>query len=301
MKAAVLLNPRAGALFARGAAHDVDGVRGAFAAAGVEATVELIEGEDLGPPISRAARRHADVLVVGGGDGSVSSAAAVLAGGDVPLGILPFGTLNHFARDVGLPLDLAAAVRVIADGHVRGVDVGEVNGLVFVNNSALGGYPHLVEERETHQRHHHMAKWRAGVHAFAAVLRRPPVLTVTLGGPDDQSSTLTTSFVLIGNNRYVTGLRGFARRTALDQGRLSVYVAYGGRRYDAVRSLSLLMLDRPEAGHIFQAAELPELSVAVDAPSVKVSIDGEVRHLAPPLVYRVRPRDLRVVVPAVAP
>jgi len=85
--------------------------------------------------------RAFDAIVIGGGDGSVRSIAQVVAGNDVPLGILPLGTLNHLARDLGIPASMNEAVRLTAAGRTRHTDVGEVNGVIFVNNSSLGVYP----------------------------------------------------------------------------------------------------------------------------------------------------------------
>lgn len=296
MKAIVFLNPTAGALFVRKAVRDVERVRRTFDAAGIEAEVSVIEGEDLEPAVRHAARRAVDMLVVGGGDGSVSSAAAALLDTDMPLGILPFGTLNHFARDLEVPFHLDAAVAMLAAGQVRTVDVAEVNGLAFINNSMIGSYPALVDERETHRRHRHVAKWRAGTHALARIARRLPAITMQLSS-GDTLTTLTTSLLMVGNNRYATGVLGFGRRRSLDGGELSVYAVCGGRRRDAVRSLTRIVVGRPETDNAFQAATLTGLTVAIEAPSVKISVDGEVRHLRPPLHYSIRPGALRVVGP----
>ena len=297
VKAIVFLNPTAGALFVRKAARDVGRVQRTFDAAGIEAEVSLIEGEDLEPAVRHAARRPVDMLVVGGGDGSVSSAAAALLDTAMPLGVLPFGTLNHFARDMGVPFHLDAAVSLLAAGHMRAVDVAEVNGLAFINNSMIGSYPALVDEREAHRRQRHIAKYRAGAHALARVVRHLPALTAGLSA-GDTSTTLTTSLLMVGNNRYATGVLGFGRRRSLDGGELSVYAACGGRRRDAVRSLTRIVLGRPEADNAFQATTLTDLTVAIEADSVKISVDGEIRHLRSPLRYTIRPRALRVIGPS---
>jgi hypothetical protein len=130
-------------------------IAAACKAQGIAASIVMVPGNTISDVVQRATapiasdgRTGFDVIVMGGGDGSIRAAASVLAGGNVPLGILPLGTFNHFARDLHLPFDLEAALAVIARGHVRLVDVGEVNGQVFLNNSSLGIYPHLVAERD---------------------------------------------------------------------------------------------------------------------------------------------------------
>src|SRR5438128_1727531 len=139
MKASVLLNVAAGSVESGGTAGDIARIAEAFRSAGAAA--------------ERAASCDADAVVMGGGDGTLSCAVKALVGGDKPLGILPLGTLNHFARDLGVPSGLDGAVRTVVAGHVRCVDVGEVNGHLFLNNSSLGIYPEVVRERdEIHER-----------------------------------------------------------------------------------------------------------------------------------------------------
>src|SRR5207342_1025227 len=117
----------------------------AFRSAGVAATFDLVDGgrieEAAAAAMEMAALGSIDAVIVGGGDGTVRAVAGAVAGSNVPLGILPLGTLNHFARDIGLPIDLEQAVAVIVAGHHRRVDLAEVNGRVFINNSSVGIYP----------------------------------------------------------------------------------------------------------------------------------------------------------------
>src|SRR5262249_45364637 len=125
----------------------------AFAAhAGVTAGLRFAMGGELARHASEALghgrRGGLDAVIGGGGRGRGGTVAGGLAGADMPLGILPLGTLNHFAKDLGVPTDLAGAVATIALGHQRKVDVAEVNGRVFVNNSSVGLYPYMVLQRE---------------------------------------------------------------------------------------------------------------------------------------------------------
>ena len=114
------------------------------------------KGDDISSLAARAARENRLPVVAGGGDGTVNAVAGTLVGSDAALGVLPMGTLNHFAKDVGIPQNLEAAVRNIFTGQVTNVDVGEVNGRVFVNNSGVGFYPHFVRQREEQERHGHV-------------------------------------------------------------------------------------------------------------------------------------------------
>src|SRR5919107_358211 len=128
-------------------------------------------GRDIGPAARRAVERGTSGLIAAGGDGTVNTLANVAIEADVPLGVLPQGTLNHFAKDLGMPTDLDGALAVVLAGHTRRVDVGEVCGRIFVNNSSLGVYPRIVRLRERFGGRG-PAKWLAAAWATLAVLRR---------------------------------------------------------------------------------------------------------------------------------
>ena len=144
MKATVVSNASAGSIAASEASATVSRVREAFARTSVEAEILSISHESSPAAARRAAASDADVVVLGGGDGTLGTGAAALLGSHKPLGILPFGSLNHFAKDVGIPLDLDQAVGTIERGYVTEVDVGEVNGRIFLNNSSIGLYPSFI-------------------------------------------------------------------------------------------------------------------------------------------------------------
>jgi diacylglycerol kinase family enzyme len=139
-------------------------------------------------------------IVAGGGDGTVNAVAGSLAGTDGVLGVLPMGTLNHFAKDAGIPLDLEAAVRNLFTGQVTKVDVGEVNGRVFVNNSGVGFYPHFVRQREEQERRGHV-KRVAFVLALRALLRRYLRLRMRVHLGREEALEQVTPFLFVGNNR----------------------------------------------------------------------------------------------------
>jgi diacylglycerol kinase family enzyme len=217
MKAIVVLNCGSGSAHVSSAGDETARVAAAFAAAGLAPTVQAVPARHIQEAASAAARSDADAVVFGGGDGTISAGAAALVGGDKALGILPLGTFNHFARDLGIPLKLEDAVRTIALGHVREVDVGEVNGRPFVNNSSIGLYPEMVRHRDDLRRHHGMRKGPAMLRAAREVLREPPFLRVHLRVFDDVTS-VRTPFVFVGNNRYEMNLFALGSRAALDRG-----------------------------------------------------------------------------------
>ena len=229
---AVILNPGSGS---GGGDEIATRLVRLFAAHGREATILAAgPGRSVADQARRAVADGCRVAVAAGGDGTVNAVAAAVAGTGTPLGLLPIGTLNHFAKDLGLPLDLEDAVRLVSQGPTRRVDVGEVNGRVFVNNSSIGVYPRIVALR-------HGAgasgrgKWLAALWATMTVLRRRPFMAVRIR-VGDETVLRRTPFVFVGNNPYrMAGIHA-ASRDSLTGGRLALYVMHAEKR----RSLFLL-------------------------------------------------------------
>mgnify|MGYP000022813694 CR=1 FL=1 len=266
-----------------------------FAGAGSPAHVVMVQdGAGIMAQVRQAAERG-HLVVAGGGDGTVNAAAAALAGTGGVLGVLPLGTCNHFARDLGLPLDLAGAVRTALTGRVRVVDVGEVNGQVFLNNSSLGLYPQLVRGRIAEQKQGHR-KWVALAMAAVSCLRHPVPLLVRLQVDGAEALVRRTPLLFVGNNRYdMIGLH-MGGRTRLDGGQLWVCLA------DDAGSAGLLGLAvRALAGRLrpgeLDMRDTADLRVGTRRRRVEVAWDGEVKTMQAPLHYRIRPAALRVMVP----
>jgi diacylglycerol kinase family enzyme len=172
----------------------------AFDGTGVEAEVRIVEPGELDRSCAEVAEaKGVDALVAAGGDGTVGTAAAAVADTGFPLGVLPMGTLNHFARDAGIPLDLKEAAAAIAAGRTRRVDAAEVNGHLFVNNSAVGLYPMLVRNRDAQQRQLGRTKRRAMLVASARALWRfsSRRLTLRFAG---MKAPVETPLLFVGNN-----------------------------------------------------------------------------------------------------
>jgi diacylglycerol kinase family enzyme len=289
----VLLNASAGTALRD--SLDPGALQQRFDAAG--ASVE-VEGVPLGALASRArqaAEEGAPFVVAAGGDGTVGTVAAQLVGTRCALGVLPVGTRNHFARDLGLPLDLDAAIATIARGVSRDVDVGEVNGRIFINNASIGLYPEMVVARERHQRFG-WTKNLAMLWSSVQTLRRFRLLRVRLaahGGALRQ----TTPFVFVGNNEYDMSLFALGQRKCLDQGTLSLYTANVQRRFALLRLAVMALLGRLDQARDFETRCVPELWLDSRWRRLRVALDGEVTMLAPPLHFRTRQGALRVLAP----
>ncbi len=264
---------------------------------GVEAAIVVTQrGDDVSSLAARAVEEGRRPIVAGGGDGSVSAVAQALAGTETALGVLPMGTLNHFAKDAGIPLNLEAAVRNAFSGRRLTVDVGEVNGRVFINNSGIGFYPHFVRQREAEERHGHV-KPAAFILALRSVVRRYFRLRMKAHLDEAEALERVTPFLFVGANRYRTSGLEIGTRSRLDSGRLWVCTAPKTGRLDFVRVAVRALVGR-ETDEDLNAFETEELSVDPGTPRVNVSTDGEVGMMDAPLHYRIRPRALRVVAPA---
>lgn len=288
----VLVNATAGP-----AAHDPALLEQRFRSLGIRADVRVArDGDHLVQLAEEAARENPPAIVAGGGDGTLSAVASVIAGSDTALGILPLGTLNHFARDLGLPMDLDGATRVIATGSAAAVDLGDLNGRTFLNNSSLGLYPGIVRDREK-QREHGRQKWHALFWATMTALRRSPFLWVRLQ-VDGQDAMRRTPFVFVGNNPYQ--MEGFAMgtRSRLDAGVLSLYLTQRRSRWKLLGLGLRALFGQLRQVRDFEALTARSIRVETRHRRLLVALDGELAVMEAPLDYSLRPGALRVLVPS---
>ena len=290
----VILNGRAGG----GRSASAETLHAAFSDAGLDARINTFaRGEEIRKLARRALKERPAVLVAAGGDGTVSAVGDVVRGSGTALGVIPVGTLNHFAKDLGIPLDPAEAVRVIAAGRRVGVDVGEVNGRGFINNASLGLYPNIVRERARQQRRLGRSKRMAMLWATLEAFHRSRLLDVRLE-LEGRVHEFRAPFLFVGNNDYI--LEGFdiGSRVRLDGGVLNVYAT---RATSTARLFGLAL--RALFGRLRQAEDFVEASArSLRVASRRrrrllVAIDGEPNVLDSPLEFSIRPRALQVIVP----
>jgi diacylglycerol kinase family enzyme len=264
---------------------------------GVEVRMSVARtGADLLKLARRAVQGDAATIVAGGGDGTICAVASTVVGTGKMLGVLPLGTLNHFAKDLKIPLDLSEAVETIVAGHAVRVDVGEVNDRIFLNNSSLGLYPRVVYHREQKQRLGHR-KWPAFIWAIFSVLRRYPFVHVRLK-IDGKNVSSRTPFVFIGNNEYEMESFNIGSRARLDGGELSLYFSHRTGRLGLLKLGLRALTKRLSQAKEFVAMRTSEIWIETRRGSVHVSIDGEVVLMQSPLHYKIRPRELLVIVPS---
>lgn len=292
-----------------GTGHDDDRageLRRKLRDAGLDADLTLAAG---GAELIAAARRAreggAELVVAGGGDGSMNAVASQIVGsgaaGRLRFGVLPMGTLNHFAKDLGIPLDLDAAIGNLVSGVPVSVDVGEVNGRIFLNNSGLGLYPDIVRDREKQQSRLGRGKWPAALWASLAALRRYPFLSIRLEmkGEDGEDERLArrTPFVFIGNNAYTMQGLSIGARERLDAGTLSLYVAQHPTRFGLLRFAFDALRGRLGEARDFDVLHAAAFELDTHRKRLRVATDGEVTVMAAPLRYRSLPGALSVLVP----
>ena len=291
---AVIINASSGADDKAAASQRVTEI---FASRGLDARISLVRsGSEVVELARRAVRDHARTIVAGGGDGTINAVASELVGTNSALGVLPLGTLNHFAKDLNIPLDIEAAAHNIIEGQVASVDVGEVNGRIFLNNSSLGLYPSIVRRREKQQERLGRGKWPAFLWAALTVLRRYPFLDVRLS-TDEREMVRRTPFVFIGNNEYEMENFNVGARACLDAGKLSLYVAQRTGRLGLLRFALRALFGGLRNEKDFDAMCCTQIWIKTRHRRLHVATDGEVTIMDTPLHYRVRPGALRVVVP----
>ncbi|WP_083656522.1 diacylglycerol/lipid kinase family protein [Mongoliimonas terrestris] len=270
--------------------------------AGHAVSVEGVTGQSLAERLdglADAARRGVapvDWVVVGGGDGSVNTAAARLAGTGLALGILPLGTMNLFARSLGMPLDFTAAVAAIGRAEPRPADLAEVNGIPFVHQLGFG-----VQPRMARLRRHGPVKGRPGklldtARALIQVFRRPKVLHLGLT-VDGTTRTVAVTGLVVSNSLYGDGHLPYADDPA--DGRLGIYTSTSKAWGELVGLTTAIVRGTwKESPHV-TVAEGRDLVIEGRRGHIAATIDGELDRLALPVRVTKRPGVLRVL--AVAP
>jgi YegS/Rv2252/BmrU family lipid kinase len=294
VRVSVLLNRGGGAVAAD--EEMADKLKAALEAAGIDADLELIDGGECEVRCRGIAERGDELLGVGGGDGTISAAASALAGTQTKLGILPLGTLNHFARDLGIPADLEEAAKLLVSGGARHVDVAEMNGRIFINNSAIGLYPLMVVDRDLQQKRLGRSKRLAMLVASLRTLARfnHQRLTLTV---NDEKAHVDTPLLFVGNNDYRLDIGAPGERESLDDGELCVLVMRQKTRLGLIAASVRALFGRARRDDMVRIDHVERLRVDSHRTNLAVSLDGEVVRSTPPLDYKIRKQALWVIAP----
>ncbi len=298
LNVAVVLNSRSGASL--GAKLDAEGIAETLRQRGFEALPEPDDGRSLTERIDAALRRPGlQAMVVGGGDGTILCAAERLRGTGVALGILPLGTMNLLAKDVGVPLGVDEAIAALAGARRQRIDVGEVNGRLFLIKAVLGAPAKMARLREVKRGRMTMTDLaRIGL-ASLRFLRQDPALTISIESGGERRRLRSRALAVV-NNDFAEGFGQLFTRTRLDGGHLTLYAALNFTARKALRlGLGMAMGHWRNTPGLIRA-EAGELTIDCPRRSLRVMLDGEVISLEPPLRFRLMPGALEILVPQTA-
>lgn len=260
--------------------------------------IDLQKGDDIGVLTKSAVQEKYNIIVAGGGDGTINAVASALVGvSTIKFGVLPLGTLNHFAKDMKIPTGIAEAIKTVLTGHVQSIDVGDVNGHIFVNNSSVGLYPSIVKLRESLQKTG-LSKWPAAARASLKVLIKFRLLRLKLDAEELGKTDHKTALLFVGNNIYDMSFPTLGTRATLQGGVMGVMMPRASTRLGLLYNFfSLVFKAQPKSD--VMTFETTSLSIKTKRSFVKVAVDGEVIMLQSPLNYQIRPKSLSVIVPVI--
>lgn len=297
MKLNVVINKRAGSVIGRDGAEIARTISHGFREAGHDVTVDLVAPGALAAAVQTAMRSGAyDVVIVGGGDGTIRTAAEMALKHDAALGIIPLGTMNLLARDLAIPLDIAGAVDALARGALTEIDVASVNGSIFLCNSLIGlPARHAVERQRL--RGKNLVR---GAVAYAKKMRlllasRHRLEMVIDDGRERR--VFRALSVAVTSNRYDEDAGIGFTRSRLDGGHLTIYLALHRSGWRMLPSLVRAFFGSWRRDPQLEAISAKTLRISSSRRHIRVSNDGEVERIKLPLIYEINARRLRVLAP----
>ncbi|WP_166443020.1 diacylglycerol/lipid kinase family protein [Phragmitibacter flavus] len=295
----VILNRESGTMLALGPEVARDLLAEVFQRHGVEAEIQLLKGREIQGALEKARDGNADSVIVGGGDGTVASAATVMAGNDKPLGVLPLGTFNLAARDLGMPLDLEAAAEALITAPLGEADLLEVNGRMYFCVVVLGFYPVMALGQKEYHGNWMVKTFKTGWDVMRLLATYPPLDLVLHDG--EKEFRCRTRFAALANNDYEDLMGLIPRRRSLDGGHLTVYVSRHRTRFGYVKSLVAWMMGRWRHDKEMTVFHASQLKISVKRKRrLAVMCDGEIEKLTTPFEVFLRPQALRVLAPRLA-
>ena len=293
MRAVAILNAKAGLVLQEGEAI-AETVRAAFADCGHAIDVSCVEPQAIEAAIGKAAARDdIDALIIGGGDGTQSLAAAKLSGKKVALGVLPFGTVNLLGRDLAIPTDIDAAARALSTAKAVQIDLGEVNGRLFHSLVGLGFFARMADERQRAREQVPFARSLAFVIALGRAVARVRPMQIAFESEGVQTRRRSAA-VLVTNNRY---REQPIRRERLDEGILEINIVRGAHSLALLRAGFDLVAGRWRREASTEQLPVRQVTITTGRSTIHASIDGEDVVLQSPLIIRVLPKILTVLRP----
>lgn len=275
-----------------GQAGKLDAVQAAFKKHRLSADFIAIHDTNATKLLKAAGAKRGAVLVAAGGDGTVQFTAGIARATGAILGIVPLGTLNHFAKDAGMPLDIDGAVAAIKKGATTKVDTGDVNGQIFINNSSIGIYPQSLRTRKKYR--HKVGNIPSAIVSMAKVLVRPRRYRIILQ-VDGKRITRRTPFVFIGNNAYTVRGNEFLNRASLTEGRLAIYIIKAKKPWHVVRLFATALFTKKRRTPDLDIYYADGCTIKNRRRQLPVAFDGEVETLKTPLHYTMQAKSLRII------
>jgi len=292
-----VFNRRGGSLSTLDVEAFCERTRATLTAAGHSFDCHVVEGHEIVAALKKAAEStEHDVVLAAGGDGTISAAAGLLMRSDKALAVLPAGTMNLFARSLGVPLGLDQAVQAFAHGQVRPVDVASANGRPFVHQYSVGMHPQTVELRDSMQFNSKLGKRWASLKAGVTTFFNPPRLKVALVMKDTQILTRTSS-ISVTNNLYGEGTLPYAGDPA--GGVLGIYVTRARRRRDLFVFFLKMAMGRWRTNAQVEIHQSDSVTLRMRSryKRFKCAMDGELCPLEKETVLRIHKGALKVLVP----
>lgn len=294
----VILNANAGTANATGITADA--LKALFELNGLSAAIDARDNVSLAERIGDALSSGATTIVAAGGDGTITALAARLVDTDRNLAILPLGTVNALAKDLSVPLNLPAAVAALATGQSHRIDVGEVNGRVFLHKVVVGLIPGVAAGRE-HIRGRQDTSAKIGfLRYFFRRLARAKRIAVVIEPSAGERRVERVQAIAVASNAYDEGLGQFFSRQSLDRGTLTLYVLRHFTMGDFVRLTTGMLLGRWRNDDALSIESVMGVTINTRKDLIKVMFDGEVETMHTPLHFAIRPKALSVIVPASA-
>ncbi len=261
-----------------------------------EAGLEIVTiGDDCARDVRERMARGVKLFIAAGGDGTVHHVMQALVNSDAELGVIPLGTYNHFARDLGIPLDWREALDVALSGSRTQVDTARINDRFFVNNVSIGLYPELVARREERGRDY--PRWKARLYAIYMTLRKYPHVTLNVESEHRHLSVRTHLFMVSNNHYDLDGIGVEAFRANLNEGRIAVYWLPRTSRLRLMRYVARYLAGRVRETPGFRSFRTTRLRMQTRHDHLEVGVDGELFTMNSPLVITSVPQSLVVRVP----
>ena len=298
MRFAAVLNQDGGTLRSTDLAGFSQRMRQTLEAAGHSVDLDVVAGKDVVAALdSAASRRGIDVVLAGGGDGTISAAAARLMGKNKALAILPAGTMNLFARGLGIPQTLDAALECFVDADVAAVDIATANGRPFVHQFSIGMHAKMVQRRQKLEFGSRLGKIRASAQAAWATINNPQAIKVTLTVGEVEIVTRTTA-IGITNNLFGEGHLPYADDPA--GGVLGIYVTVAEQRRHLLKFFFNIARGKWRDNEHVEIHQAERVVVKVHSPAKKYRavVDGELVRLDQETTIKIHPGALNVLVPA---